>query len=309
MKKLLKVLAAGMLSLASGCVPLGGTDALDSLQTNEMVDQVSQTSYQNYLDNSLCAHIGQSRFSDTDQHNTVRDNIEATFKAIGLNTTVDTFIDAYGRTSWNIVGELPGTTRPNDIYIVGAHYDTAYQDSIFAPGADDNASGVAGVLETARVMAGYQYGATLRFIAFDREESYMNGEYEQGSRYYASSHAEENILGMISLDMIAHSPDDNAGFSSGNRTLKNAIDDAVTAYGQGIKLTLYGKSSVSDHAPFEEMGFAAGMLIEDSENDRYHKANDAMGLDDGYIDYDFATKITRSAVGFLAGKAVPLTSE
>lgn len=66
----------------------------------------------------------------------------------------------------NVVAERPGTARPDEIVIVGAHYDAV--DG--TPGADDNASGVAGLLELARLTAGHPFGRTVRFIAWVNEE-------------------------------------------------------------------------------------------------------------------------------------------
>jgi Zn-dependent M28 family amino/carboxypeptidase len=66
----------------------------------------------------------------------------------------------------NVVGELEGATRPDQIVLIGAHYDSTEG----CPGADDNASGVAGALEAARVLAGQRYARTLVIACWDEEE-------------------------------------------------------------------------------------------------------------------------------------------
>jgi len=71
-----------------------------------------------------------------------------------------------GRGQRNLQVTIPGTTTPGEIVIVGAHYDT----HDLTPGADDNATGVAGVLELARLMAGARPARTVRFVLFGTEE-------------------------------------------------------------------------------------------------------------------------------------------
>ena len=86
--------------------------------------------------------------------------------------------------------------------IVCAHYDsTSTQATTHAPGADDNASGTAAVMEMARVLAGYQFDYTIKFIAFSAEEW---GLY--GSRHYAQAAKQrgEQIVGVVNLDMIGY---------------------------------------------------------------------------------------------------------
>jgi hypothetical protein len=97
----------------------------------------------------------------------------------------------------NVIGELTGTTTPENIYIIGAHYDHIEGDM---PGGDDNASGTAGVLEAARVLSQFQFESTIRFMNFNAEEDHL-----LGSADYVKNHVMpngENIVGMINLDAI-----------------------------------------------------------------------------------------------------------
>jgi Zn-dependent M28 family amino/carboxypeptidase len=73
----------------------------------------------------------------------------------------------------NIIGTLPGATRSDEIVIVSAHYDTIPQSN----GADDNASGVAGALETARLLAPEKHARTLVVACWDEEEPALTGSY------------------------------------------------------------------------------------------------------------------------------------
>jgi hypothetical protein len=112
----------------------------------------------------------------------------------------------------NIVATLPGTLPESAgrIYVVSAHYDSRAKDLLDsdspAPGADDDASGVAAVLETARVMAGREYGATVIFMAVAGEEQDLNG-----STHWAEE-AKRNhldIAAMLDDDIVGntHAPD------------------------------------------------------------------------------------------------------
>ena len=280
-------------------VVVARTSALANLGVSEIVSQVSQTTYTNYLDNMLFTHLGDDRGYGS-EHDLARTNIYSEFSSFGLSTTLHPFSYS-GSTYYNVVGTHLGTTRPDDIFIIGAHYDS--KDN---PGADDNASGTAGVLEAARVLSQYEFEATLLFIGFDREEQ---GLY--GSRAYAQEHTSDNILGMISLDMIAYnsggSNKANIYGSDSSAELKQSLAEAISLYGNGLSSEIFGLSANSDHYSFESEGFQAALLIEyDARNNPYyHNANDSVDTTN-YIDYAFATNMVSSSVGFFATSAVPI---
>lgn len=260
------------------------------------VDQVSVDSYTDYLQNYLYTSTGDNRDNHQPDHTAARENIYTLFSSYGLDTTIQSgMISGYQYN--NVVGVHLGTTNPDEIYVIGAHYD-----SVGNPGADDNASGVAGVLEAARVLSQYSSAATIVFIAFDREEDGL-----WGSRAYAQGHAGDNIQGMISLDMIGYNPGglDQAWLygRAGSSELKNDLAGALATYG-GITASIGGQLDASDHAPFEWAGFQATVLIERNwtSNPYYHLPQDSTDTA-GYIDYDFARNMTAGAVGYLAGQA------
>lgn len=102
----------------------------------------------------------------------------------------------------NIEAEIPGTVRAAEIVVVGAHYDSVAG----APGANDNGSGVAALLELSRLFAAPASARTLRFVAFVNEEPPFFYTQEMGSRYYArrSRQRGENIVAMLSLETIGY---------------------------------------------------------------------------------------------------------
>lgn len=271
----------------------------------DVVNQVSEGSYTGYLEDSLYAWAGDNRGIGGAEHDTARDNIAAAFLSFGLTPIVVSptpYLDPFsysGTTYYNVVGVLPGAVDPNQYLVVGAHYD-----SVGNPGADDNASGVAGVLEAARVLSQYEFAYSLVFIAFDREEQGLFG-----SSAWAAEHSGDDILGMISLDMIAYNaagtPDLASIYTvSGNsNVVAQGLTDSFALYGYGVTASLMGPMGSSDHVGFNAQGFPSALLIERGVwgNPYYHTQQDS--LTTGYLDYGYATNMTRAAVGFLATDA------
>ncbi len=260
-------------------------------------NQVSYASYYDFMDNWLFTHVGDDRGVDGPDHDPCRDNIASFFTSYGLSVTLEP-VSYYGSTYYNVVGTKTGTLFPEREYVIGAHYD-----SVGNPGADDNASGVALVLEAARIISQYDSDYTIRFVAFTREEQ---GLY--GSNAYVDDHAGDDIRGMISCDMVAHdtgtdvariySRDSSAG-------LMNALGSAIIEYGNGLTWMDAGWIGASDHAPFDAAGYQAALLIEGEvwNNPYYHTQQDSFEQP-GNLDFDYAVKMTRAAVGWLVDAAV-----
>jgi Zn-dependent M28 family amino/carboxypeptidase len=262
----------------------------------DAVDLVSQSRYTQYLtaNDFLYTHAGDARGLNDPQHDLARDNIATTLAGFGLTTALEAF--TYNSTTYhNVVARMPGVGNPQDVYIVGAHFD-----SVGNPGADDNASGVAAVLEAARVLSQGTFDATLLFIAFDREEQGLIG-----SHAYVDAHLADNVLGMISLDMIAwNNPTtvDTARIYSNYAPFASNLADALTTYG-GLAILpgsgIYG----SDDYYFGQHGTPSALVIENYQgNPNYHRVTDSVDTPD-YLDYGYATRITRGAVGYLANSA------
>ena len=232
------------------------------------------------------------------------------FSALGLDQVrFEPFHFSGAYESRNVVAEKTGETYPDDIYIVCAHYDStspAATREISAPGADDNGSGVAAVLEAARALAGYDLDFTVRFIAFSAEEG---GLY--GSRAYASAAraAGERILGVINLDMIAFAdaaPEDvQCIVNVESAWLADLFLDAGEAYG-GVGGTKSVDPSFvwSDHAAFWDYGYPALDASEDDPltNPYYHQTTDTLDK----LDLSFLLASARASTGLLAELAQPV---
>ena len=128
--------------------------------------------------------------------------IEKSFAAAGLQPRRDSY-DVRGRACHNIETEIRGSAP--EIVVVGAHYDSVYG----APGANDNATGVAGVLALARRFASTHPEKTLRFVSFVNEEPPYFQTSEMGSLVYAGRCKQrgDRIIAMISLETIGYFAD------------------------------------------------------------------------------------------------------
>jgi Zn-dependent M28 family amino/carboxypeptidase len=102
----------------------------------------------------------------------------------------------------NIEVEVQGSARASEIVIVGAHYDSV----LGAPGANDNGSGVAAVIELARLFGGSSPSRSLRFVTFVNEEPPFSHSDAMGSRHYSRRARErgESIVAMFSLETIGY---------------------------------------------------------------------------------------------------------
>ena len=259
-------------------------------------DQVSLGSYYDFMDDWLYTHTGHNRGPNGAQHDPCRDNIVYLMQSYGLDVHLEVF-NYSGYQFENVVGTKLGTVYPNKEYIIGAHYD-----SVSNPGADDNASGVALVLEAARILTQYESEYTIRFIAFDAEELGLIG-----SDHYVDLHFGDDIRGMISADMVAYDPNTNRANIYGrtaSNPIKNSLAAAVAEYGNGLTCTIGGDTPYSDHAPFEAAGFQACLLIEGEvwNNPYYHTQQDNFENPNN-LNFAYAVKMTRSVVGWLVDQA------
>ncbi len=129
------------------------------------------------------------------------DWIEAQFEAAGYDVQRQEY-EVTGVTCCNLEAKIAGDGQPEEIVIVGAHYDTV----IGTPGANDNSSGVAAMLALARRFAGRKVDRTVRFVAFVNEEPPYFQTEEMGSWVYARRCRErnENVASMLSLETIGY---------------------------------------------------------------------------------------------------------
>jgi len=230
----------------------------------------------------------------------------------------------------NVVAELTGTKTPENIYIIGGHYDHIDGDR---PGGTDNASGTAGMLETARVLSQFKFESTIRFIGFNAEEDGL-----KGSQDYVESvviPGKENIVGMINMDMILRPGSDVEPDNIIDAELEvqrkhppslawaEAYQKAAATYVPALIVndSIVETPSSSDNDSFLNNGYAAFLVIENSWPDfsdadpYWHKfddasdrlANDPNSKTGVTYNYAFACNILRGITALVAQEAKLIT--
>jgi photosystem II stability/assembly factor-like uncharacterized protein len=206
-----------------------------------------------------------------------------------------------------------GSESPGQRIILCAHYDsyTSTPDEC-APGADDNATGVAAVLEAARALEGAWTEKSIEFVLFDGEELGL-----LGSRYFAGALPADSVYeAVVNLDMLGYDNlSDRSLVIAGRDTDENASDSVLADYIIGTAADLVpgmypyfapGELLSSDHRSFWDMGIPSVLLIEGKRVEltpRYHTCYDVASA----IDYEYlegCAKVALAAVAGLAGYAV-----
>lgn len=208
--------------------------------------------------------------------------IKEYFESYGYSVEVMDFYMSGGNASDNIIATKTGTKYPEEYVVLGGHYDSYVFSGSSAPGADDNASGVAGVMEAARLMANHDFDRTIIFCAFSGEEY---GLY--GSEAYADRCAQQNmnILGYFNMDMIGYlqagSPvHTDVIYPSSALPLAQFYEQVCSVYLPDFIVeagALIGGDS--DHTSFNNAGYMGIFPFEDGSNysPYIHSANDLVG--------------------------------
>jgi Zn-dependent M28 family amino/carboxypeptidase len=217
----------------------------------------------------------------------------------------------------NIAATLPGTHPDSTgrIYVIAAHYDSRASDPLDvsspAPGADDDASGVAAVLELARVMSAYEFPATIVFLTVAGEE-----QGNAGSAHWAQQAREHgmDIAAMFDESAIGntHAADDTIDRSSVNlfaggdendapaRELARAVKDIASRYAFPIGIHVsYRPDSIrggGDHVPFLERGYPAVRFSEATGNPHHRYQDDRTD----FIDFAYVADVARMNAVVLA---------
>ncbi|GIV32482.1 MAG: hypothetical protein KatS3mg031_0017 [Chitinophagales bacterium] len=265
----------------------------------------------------------------------VQDSLVARFQELGLQTRVQQF--AHGSyTAKNIIGVKSGTGS-RAVFFVTGHYDTV-DDS---PGADDNASAIAGILEIIRILQPLQTAHAVGFIAFDLEETGLLGSKEFVQNGILP---QEDVAGIINMDMIGYyserpnSQSVPAGFevvfpdlyaqlvanqfaanfiistaNTASAALLQQFDSVAALYVPDLLVgfiqvpgngEFIPDSRRSDHAPFWDAGFGALHLSDGAEtrNPNYHAPTDV----DTAVHFTFMRKVTMAVAAMVLHLARPL---
>lgn len=217
----------------------------------------------------------------TQQAFEAQDWIRAKFESYGLQAELMDFEMFGDDASDNVIATLPGTEFPDEYIVLGGHYDSRSWSGQ-APGADDNASGIASVLEIARLLSQHDFKRTILFCAWSGEEY---GLY--GSEAWATWAEQEglNILGYFNQDM-------NGYLKPGSEIHTDVMAPASASdlrefyrFVNGMYLpdfeiyNGYLSGGDSDHTSFNNHGFMGIFPFEDSEDysPEIHTDNDLIG--------------------------------
>ena len=192
------------------------------------------------------------------------------------NITVTT--DAYSTNGTNIIATQAGTSNPNNVVVICAHYD-----SVANYCADDNATGTIAVLEVARILSAYCFDYTIQYVLFDEEEDGL-----EGSQHFVNTFdSAHNLIGAINLDMMgydrgqANDAPIHVQDSGNSYALKDSAVSVLNTYNAEIELTpnvIDPGIEASDHFYFWFGGRTAIMISDASSFEdltpHYHTADD-----------------------------------
>ncbi|MEM6455317.1 MAG: M28 family peptidase, partial [Acidobacteriota bacterium] len=220
-----------------------------------------------------------NRYTFGSEIDLARDWLVDQFEAIG-GLTVETSSFTVGATTVeNVIATRVGSARPDDWILVGAHYDAISQNpTSAAPGAEDNASGCAGVVELARVAAGFTPEATLVFLCYAGEEQGLFGSIDHAGQLVADGD-DAKVRLMLNMDMIGYSADADLDVLleteppfAGRLDVFVDAADQLTTLRAVTSLFAFG----SDHVPYLDRNMPAVLTIENDWNlyPDYHRTGD-----------------------------------
>jgi hypothetical protein len=206
-----------------------------------------------------------TRYTTVPGYVAARDYLKTFFEGQGLQVTLFPF-EYRGVTYHNVVAERAGKVSPDEIVIICGHFDSTsdrVNRETLAPGADDNASGVAAAMAAARAFKEFEFGRTVRYIGFGGEEQ---GLY--GSRAYAQYcyYNGANIIALMNADMVAYDEenggrDDFSVAHGANPWLLSYLSAVGGLYGNNLVYD-HEEFNASDHYYFWAYGYPAVAAIE-----------------------------------------------
>lgn len=238
--------------------------------------------------------------------------VKSTWEAIAAGRT-DAKVEYFMHSAWpqpSVVMTVEGSTMKDEILVIGGHADSIAgfwgRERARAPGADDNASGIATITEIMRVMmeTGYKPQRTVKFMAYAAEEVGLKGSKAIADQYKAQG---KNVVGVVQFDMTNHKGTKNLDivfmkdFTNEAQTkfMGSLIDTYVTGVSWGYSKCGYG---CSDHASWHNVGYPASMPFESTMGDingKIHTKNDTIDAVGSQGTADHAEKFARLGVAYL----------
>lgn len=284
-------------------------------EVRAMMDSVSLDSIRTKIEHLSSYH---NRRFDSRYIWEVQDWLVGYYNSLGIDTVMlhDFKVDKPGfpeETADNILAVQWGTTTPEEFVICGAHYDSwnddgTDPDTIRSPGADDNASGVAGILETARILSHYTFDRTIIYANWCAEEIGL-----VGSAAYAHDMAEQgmDIVGYFNLDMTGYLEE---GTDIHVHLMFTTRDSLIGRYVFNFSHVYFPEMPIrqnwlawgdSDYSSFNRNGYAAVHPFEDvhASSPFIHSRQDVLGLSVNNLDQ--SKRFTELNLGLVATLAGP----
>jgi len=311
------VLIAGAIVLIPLNTKMPGVSYQGPLPPLSPPEQTVQANLRRHVE-ELAGRIGERNMQRRGALQAAARYVETQFQAVGLAVVREPYkID--GETVCNLVATIRGRVRPDEIVIVGAHYDSV----LGSPGANDNASGVAALLSIAHALVAEEgRRRTIRFVAFVNEEPPYFKTWNMGSRIYArrAKSKAEKIVAMLSLETIGYYTEELnsqffpyylglfypwtgtfVGFVS-NRDSKNLLFESIAAFRRDTPFPSEGLAAPawitgvdwSDQWSFWEEGYPA-LMVTDTAPFRYPYYHDREDTPDK-ICFECLTRVTQGLV-------------
>jgi Zn-dependent M28 family amino/carboxypeptidase len=224
------------------------------------------------------------RFPGSEGHSSVQEWLQETLIALGWVVETQSF-SHYGVDLTNYIARLPNNTSDAAPLLLGAHYDTrpqADQDPLQPEnpvlGANDGASGVAVLLELARVLPSHRPDTPIWLVFFDGEDSgNLNGwDWIVGSTYFANQ-LEVELQGVVIVDMVGDRDLQLYYDRNSDQDLSFEIWAVAVDLGMDGFIQEYRHSMIDDHTPFNRLGIPASVII-DFDYPAWHTTQDNLDM-------------------------------
>ncbi len=218
----------------------------------------------------------------------------------------DAKVEFFQHKNWpqpSVVATIQGEQIPNEVIVIGGHADSINRRSSRAPGADDNASGIATISEVIRVLAetGYRPSRTIKFIGYAAEEVGLLGSQEIAKDFKLNN---KEVIGVMQLDMTNHKGTHDKDIvmmtDFTNKPQNQFLGQVIDTYLKipwGYSQCGYG---CSDHASWYRQGYPASMPFESKMEDINHKIHtnqDTIDASGGTAEH--ATKFAKMATAYM----------
>ena len=281
-------------------------------QIYDLISQVNIDSLEYYV--QTLQNFG-TRFYPTTTCIEAQNWINEHFEKYNYDTELHTFYihPGYLCPSKNVIAVKQGTTNPEQVVVCGSHYDSLTLSSFYnpnapAPGADDNATGTAGMMEIARLLSEFDLGRTIIICAFTAEELGLYGSNEFASR---CRQQKMDIIGYFNIDMSGylhpgHAPHTHVIFPESARPLYNFYQTTTNMYIPEFEVSEgVFTGGDSDHTSFNKNGYMGIFPFEDEDKDYYspyiHTINDVIGLSvNSFEQVKLFTQATLASVASMA---------